>query len=217
MSFIRARSDQQIKERIDTIVIETEKIYDALGYDAVSFTAISDHTSFTRPTIYKYFNNKEEIFLKILIKDLEKWIGTLYGNFKLNRLYTIEEISDIWVDSLLSNERLLKLYAILFTTLEINASKEALAEFKYESTMHHKKLFSLVKQLFPEVEDALISDFLLAQLTSALGVFPMCHLSDVQMEAIALSGTDYKPPNFKISYNKIVYKLLYCLKNGVSL
>ena len=71
MSFQRARSEDQIQDRIQEIIDATSSIYNSIGYDGLNFSIISEYTKFTRPNIYKYFKTKDEILLVILKDDFK--------------------------------------------------------------------------------------------------------------------------------------------------
>lgn len=215
MDFKRARSDKHIQERIQEIISAAAKIYDSAGYDGLSFSAISELTKFTRPTIYKYFNSKEEILLKILLSDMEGWVLSLVDSFKINKIYSIEEISDIWVNTITKNYRLLALYSMLFTSIEKNASLDALVEFKKGFYVVTDKAMKLMVQLFPKTETSVLYSFLVNQLALALGMYPMSQLTELQLKAHKASGIEHNTPDFKKSYKSTLYQLMYCLENGI--
>lgn len=218
MTFKRARSEPQIQERIQDIINAASEIYNDLGYEGLNFSAISEYTKFTRPNIYKYFKTKDEILLEILKEDMASWITCLSNSFKLNKLYSLEEISEIWVNNLSEHSRLLELYSFLFTTIEKNVSVEALAKFKQDTIPTYQvQLLTLVEQLFPTATQASLYDFIVAQMTLAFGLYPMCQLNDLQLQAIELSGINYVAPDFKKSYKLYVYQLMYCLENRIEL
>ncbi|MEW9124040.1 MAG: TetR family transcriptional regulator [Thermotaleaceae bacterium] len=215
MAFQRARSEEQVQRRIDEIIDSAMIIYDQQGYEEVTFSKISEMTKFTRPTIYKYFSTKEEVLLKILTMDIGRWTTRLIGSFKINKLYTIRDICHIWGNSVIENRRLLGLFSILFTIIEKNVSKEALVDFKTSIFSYQSALADLMSQLMPNLTQEQISYFLNAQLTIALGLYPMCNLTPLQMEAIALSNINHATPAFVDEYKKNIYHILYCLDKNI--
>ena len=64
--FIRARNEEQFKERRKEIIEATEKLYKTFTFRQINFTKISQETNIARSTIYNYYLNKEEIFLDII-------------------------------------------------------------------------------------------------------------------------------------------------------
>lgn len=214
MTFKRARSDEHIQERMNEIISAASKIYDSIGYEGLSFSEISKHTKFTRPTIYKYFKTKEEILLKLFQSDMEAWKISLINSFQLNKIYSIEEIAEIWVNIIIQNDRMLKLYSILFTSIEKNVSLAVLIEFKKDLLKLQVPITGLMKQLFPKANNKDITDFLINQLAFARGLFPMSHLCELQIKAAELAGSN-DTPEFKASYKSVIYQLMYCLEHGI--
>ncbi|MEW9123419.1 MAG: TetR family transcriptional regulator [Thermotaleaceae bacterium] len=215
MVFQRARSEEQVQTRIEEIIESAMTVYDQHGYEEVTFSKISEMTKFTRPTIYKYFSTKEEVLLKILTIDIGRWTARLIGSFRINKLYTIKDICDIWGNSVIENKRMLGLFSILFTIIEKNVSKEALVDFKTSIFSYQLALADLLTQLMPNLTQEQIAYFLNAQLTIALGLYPMCNLTPLQMEAIALSNTNHATPVFVNEYKKNIYHILYCLDKNI--
>lgn len=217
MSFQRARSEDQIQDRIQEIIDAASSIYDSSGYEGLNFSAISEYTKFTRPNIYKYFKTKDEILLIILKEDLKSFLMSLIKSFKINKLYSLYEISEIWTDTLIKHSRLLKLYAILFTTIEKNVSVESLAEFKKELIKMQLQLIDFVSQLFPNASYDSINEFTYYQLILACGLYTMSNLSDLQLEAIRLSNSGFIPPDFKKTFMARLYQQMYCLKHSIEI
>lgn len=217
MSFQRARSENQIQDRIQEIIDATSSIYNSVGYEGLNFSTISEYTKFTRPNIYKYFKTKDEILLIILKEEFQSFISSLIKSFKINKLYSLYEISEIWADTLIKHGRLLDIYSILFTTIEKNVSVESLSEFKKEMVAIQFQLTDLIVQLFPNANNDNIINFIYSELTLACGLYPMSKLSNLQMEAIKLSASGYTPPDFRKTYMACLYQLMYCLQHSIEI
>lgn len=217
MGFKRARSEDQIQDRIKEIIDAASSIYNSVGYEGLNFSTISEYTKFTRPNIYKYFKTKDEILLVIMKEDFKSFISAFIKSFKVNKLYSLYEITEIWTCRLIEHERLLKLYGILFTTIEKNVSLESLAEFKKELIVKYQQLVNFISQLFPEASEDNINNFISSVLTLACGLYSMSNLSDIQLEAIRLSDCDYTPPDFKKTNMACFYQQIYCLKHSIEI
>lgn len=215
MSFQRARSHEQINDRIQEIVDAASSIYNSAGYEGLSFSTISEYTKFTRPSIYKYFKTKDEILLILLKEDLKSFIVTLIRSFKINKLYSTYEITEIWANTLIKHERLLALYSILFTTIEKNVSVKSLAVFKKEVLAIQLPLFDFASQLFPNAKKEEIETFIYSQLTLAFGLYPMSKMTPLQMEAIKLADVVFTPPDFRQTYMACLYQMIYCLEHSI--
>lgn len=215
MGFQRARSQDQIQNRIQEIVQVASDLYDASGYEGLNFSKISEHTDFTRPNIYKYFKTKDEILLVILKDDFKAFTEALIESFKERRDYSLNEVSEIWTNRLLEHKRLLDIYGLLFAVIEKNVSLEALTAYKREMLVLQTPLVNLVSQLFPRATIDSIKEFINIQIILALGLYPMCTLSEIQINAVKQSGIEYTPPEFKSVYSSSIYKMLYCLEHSI--
>lgn len=216
MTFQRARTEDQINNRIIEIVKAASDILDSVGYDDLTFTKISELTKFTRPNIYKYFKTKDEILLIIIENEFKLFVDSLISSFKLNRIYSIKESAEILTDRLIDHKRLIELYSVL-SLIEKNVSLESLASFKSKLHKEQTRLLQLLAQLFPKASEESINELFYFQLTLAFGFYPSTKLECIQKEALELAGITYNPPNFRESYMKAIYQLMYCLENEIKI
>ena len=75
-------SEELTNARKEEIINACASLYETMGFKDITIRDIGAETSFTRTSIYNYFQTKEEIFLALLrrehiawIKDLEKIIA----------------------------------------------------------------------------------------------------------------------------------------------
>lgn len=74
MDFIRARSGEQKRIRIEQITNVAAELYVEIGYDKVTYSEIGRKLNFTRRNLYNYFRCKEDIFLTLLLQDIENMV-----------------------------------------------------------------------------------------------------------------------------------------------
>ena len=70
-------SQELIKLRKDEIVNACAKLYQTMSFKDITIKEIGNVTSFTRTSIYNYFQTKEEIFLSLLKNEYLLWIDDL--------------------------------------------------------------------------------------------------------------------------------------------
>ena len=63
--------------RRNEIVLALEKLYKKKGFKDITIKDIAKETTFTRASIYNYYETKEEIFLDLYTKEYTKWIEAL--------------------------------------------------------------------------------------------------------------------------------------------
>ena len=115
--------------RKEEIINACEELYKTTSFNEISIKLISEKTTFSRPSIYNYFNTKEEIFLALATKEYYKWIEDL------NKIYNKEKLSkdnfaNELAHSLERRSNLLKLISVNMYEMEENSSVECVTEFK---------------------------------------------------------------------------------------
>ena len=66
-------SEELTNARKAEIVDACASLYEKMGYQEITIRDIGEKTSFTRTSIYNYFQTKEEIFLALLQREYEAW------------------------------------------------------------------------------------------------------------------------------------------------
>ena len=66
-------SKELTASRKDEIVTACEELYKTMSFKEITIKEIGNATSFTRTSIYNYFQTKEEIFLALLQREYEHW------------------------------------------------------------------------------------------------------------------------------------------------
>ena len=203
MDWVRARSDEQIEQRINEIVDATARLYEENRYEDITFAMIAKEANFTRSNLYRYFQTKEDIFLELLKSDIAVWRKDVLENFTGGNP-SPHEVAEISVTLILKHKRLVKLFTILFTLLEPNASLEALTSFKQKITEEIGMAAQFLGKTipFPSVEAA--GDFLTTQSYLAMGAYPMMNLTSKQKEAMQAIGMDTNPDYYK---QKLVHSI----------
>ena len=62
-------SEELTKERENEIIDACKKLYRTMSFKEITIKEIGKTTSFTRTSIYNYFQTKEEIFLALLQRE----------------------------------------------------------------------------------------------------------------------------------------------------
>lgn len=213
LAFKRARSQSQIETRKHEIILAASQIYDELGYEGLSFTSIAQRTDFTRSSIYNYFKTKEEILILILINDLDEWRISFGKEFKLNTIYSIKDVGNIWTNCLMQQERLIELNSILFTIIAKNVSSDYLIQFEEASDNNRKQMSKILAALFPKASQEKLINFIFSAFALALGQFPMAKVDDMTKKEHSETEVCV---DFKDNYLSSIYQLLYGLEHSIS-
>ena len=188
--------------RKEEIINACEELYDKYSFKEITIKLISEHTTFSRPSIYNYFETKEEIFLALFKREYEKWIKEISDINKNNEKLSKDEFSKLFAKSIEKRKRLLKLLSMNMYDLEENSRLERLINFK----VSYGKALDVVKdsliKFFDMKEE--INEFLYSFFPFMFGIYPYSVVTDKQREAMLKAGVDYKYYSiYEIAYNGI--------------
>ena len=71
------RSKARTSARKEEIIHACAALYETMSFKAITLKEISEYTSFSRPSIYNYFQTKEEIFLALFQREYELFAAEL--------------------------------------------------------------------------------------------------------------------------------------------
>ncbi len=178
-----------IAERRDEIMNVCERLYRTMSFKEITLKEIGNETPFSRPTIYNYFESKEEIFLALFEREYVLWsdeLETLLDSVSAESL--AEKISA----SLVKRELMLKILAVNLYDMEENSRKERLVEFKMAYGRSKQAFAALLEKTFPEKTERERGDILIAAFEFLHGVYPYAHATVKQKEAMDEAGVRYE-------------------------
>ena len=66
-----------IEQRRKEIMRVCEELYETKNFRDITLKVIGEVTDFSRPTIYNYYQSKEEIFLDLFKREYDDWNASL--------------------------------------------------------------------------------------------------------------------------------------------
>ncbi len=201
---MRKTTPEQIALKREEIIDACEQLYQKMSFREITIKEIGAITSFSRPTIYNYFETKEEIFLALFKREYDRWNGQLTAILEQNEKLTRAELADLIARSLAERQQLLKLLAMNNFDMEANSRQELLTEFKqsYGSSLHLIRV--LLGKFCPDMGVAEIQDIIYVFFPFMFGIYPYTAVTEKQRTAMGEAGIDY--------VYQTVYELTYsCL------
>lgn len=183
--------------RKDEIMNACEKLYQKKIFKEITLQDISRETSFTRTSIYNYFETKEEIFLELFKREYDLWTGDIEKLTDKVGEYSREELALEIAGSLQKRKLLLKLLSVNLYDLEENSRMERLVNFKTAYGNSKKALWKLIRKCYPELKDYEIKDFIKMFLPYLHGIYPYAFATDKQIEAMDRVGIEYEKTTIK--------------------
>ncbi len=190
------------------ILSACERLYETHNFKDITIKDIGDKITLSRPSIYNYFETKEEIFLLMFQKEYEEWTKELEIIINNNASLTKKEFASLLAHTLENKKRLLKLLSTNMYSIEENSRIENLVEFKkaYKEAVHTVKL--CINKFFPSKNENEVMEFLYTFFPFMYGIYPYTIVTYKQKVAMEKAGIDFKYYSiYEMAYNGIL-KLL---------
>ena len=185
------RTPELIAQRREEIINACEELYRTMSFKEITLKEIGKITSFSRPTIYNYFETKEEIFLALFQREYECWNDELTSILEGNEQLTKAELSAKIAASLAGREQLLKLLSMNTYDMESNSRLDLLASFKQAYGRSMQLICILLKKFCPDMNVTDIQNFIYTFFPFMFGIYPYTAVTEKQRIAMRDAGIDY--------------------------
>ena len=201
-------SPELTEARREEIINACEELYKTKSFKEITLKEIGNVTSFTRTSIYNYFQTKEEIFLALLKREYELWIDSLKETMERVDTMTKDEFAAMLAHSLEERAQLLKIMSMNHYDMETASRPEHLAAFKVAYGESIRTVMACLHQYFPDMDVAQKQDFIYTFFPFMFGIYPYTYVTEKQRTAMEEAGVNYVFMSiYKITYN-CVKKLL---------
>ena len=198
-------SPELTASRKEEIVNACEKLYQIMSFKEITLKEISVETSFSRPSIYNYFQTKEEIFLALMQREYELWAAELVSLADENSAMSAEDFASALAHSLEKRQQLLKLLAMNHYDMEEHSRPERLTEFKAAYGASLDAVRACVKKFFPETD---CESFIFVFFPFLFGVYPYSAATQKQLDAMREAKLDFKMHSiYEIIYSCVLQLL----------
>lgn len=184
-------SEELANARKEEIVNACAALYDTMGFKDMTIRDIAAKTTFTRTSIYNYFQTKEEIFLALLQREHELWIADLEAIVRSHETLSADGFADELSRTLEKRGCMLKLMSMNLYDMEGNSRIENLVAFKTVYAAAREAVTGCLKKFFPRMSDLDRQEFIYALFPFMFGVYPYTTASEKQKEAMELAHLDY--------------------------
>ena len=191
--------------RKEEIINACERLYEKKSFKEITIKSIGEETTFSRPSIYNYFETKEEIFLAILQQEYEKWILELEQMQRSYETMTKKQFAENMAHSIEKRQKLLKLLSMNLYDIEENSRMELLIKFKQVYGKAIRTIKSCLDKFFKDMQEEEKINFLYSFLPFMYGIYPYAVVTEKQKEAMEQANVNYKYMSiYEITYNGII-------------
>ena len=179
-------------ERKDEIINACEELYQTKSFKEITLKDISEKTTFSRPSIYNYFQTKEEIFLALFKREYEKWIKDLEKIYMKNDKLEKQEFAKQIALSIERREQLLKLLSMNMYDMETNSRIEQLIDFKRSYGKSIKSIKKCLDKFFKNMNEEEKEKFIFSFFPLMYGIYPYTCATEKQKEAMKNAEVPFK-------------------------
>ncbi len=184
-------SPELTNARKEEIISACKTLYRDMSFKEITIKQIAEYTSFSRASIYNYFETKEEIFLAILQKEYELWVADLLDIIDGSESMAKDEIAKALASSLEKRKLLLKLMSMNLYDMEENSREERLVEFKVAYGASLKAVDQMLKKFCPDMSGEERQVFLYSFFPFVYGIYPYTVVTDKQKKAMEAAEVGY--------------------------
>ena len=184
-------SAELTQARREEILAACKKLYETRSFKEITLKDIGQQTSFTRTSIYNYFETKEEIFLALFQREYERFADDLDALCRREETLSLESLASELARALENRPLMLKLLSMNLYDMEANSRMERLVEFKTAYGESKEALDRCLMKVVPALDEGGRQTFLYAFLPFVYGLYPYTVVTEKQREAMREAGIDY--------------------------
>ena len=181
-------SPELTEARKEEIMNACEQLYRSMNFKEITLKEIGEVTTFTRTSIYNYFQTKEEIFLALFQREYELWSEALEGIQRRPGMLSRRQLADRIAETLSERELMLKLLAVNQDDMEENSRMESLVEFKKAYGKSVDLMEKILAKYCPGVNEAERHSRVISSLQFLHGIYPYAYRTKKQEEAMKKAG-----------------------------
>ena len=178
-------------KRKKEIIEACAKLYEIKSFKEITIKDIGNEITFSRASIYNYYQTKEEIFIELFKEEFSLWVNSLDNILKENKKMTVEEFADNIAKSMEKRKRMLKLLSMNTYDIEQNCSLELVTEFKKVFGASMTKMKECLDKFFTEMSEKEKTEFVYTFFPFMYGIYPYAVVTDKQDEAMKCAGLKY--------------------------
>lgn len=169
-AFIRARTPEAKAKRRAAILAAAAELLAVGGLEHTTLNAIATASGITKSNIYRYFESREEILMRLLTADLRETSQAFA--YALTGPRPLPEVAAALADGLAANPRLCLLISITASTLEHNISTDTLREIKRDMVASLENTAHALHKVLPEISLEQAGGAIQMLFTLTIGLWP---------------------------------------------
>ena len=201
--YIRARSPEHKRERMDAIMKAADALFQKQPYHQITMGAIAEELGWSRSNLYKYAATQEEVFLALHSAKNRAWVEDLAAELAASPM-PAPEFARTWAEVTERHGDFLRYQEIIISIIESNVTLERLTAFKRDfAEMLPPVTGVLARQC--DIGDEAAVDLYLRLLFQAPGLWNHYHAAELTRKAMRAAGLAPAEGSFAEAYADFVH------------
>jgi AcrR family transcriptional regulator len=213
VEFQRARSPQAKQQRQTAILDAARSLAADNGVSTVTLTDIAEAVAMHKSAMLRYFETREEIFLRLAAEAWQQWSAALCHDLGKLAGAGTAEVATVIAATLASRGLFCDLLAQTPLHLERNVSLDAVREYKLTTLAEVDRVVSAIRALLPTLTEQ-DGVGVIATATSLAGTF--WHVATPGPEVAALYRSDPRLAHAILEIRPRLTRILTALLDGMT-
>jgi AcrR family transcriptional regulator len=209
--FQRARSPEAKQQREDAILAAARSLGAKRGIRQITLTDIADAVGMHKSALLRYFETREQIFLRLTADDWREWSAVLRAKLERIGSPTAKTVASAFSTTLADRAMFCDLLAQAPLNLERNVSLEAVRAFKLVTHNEVDAIVEIMRRLLPGLTQRDCID-IIATATSLSGAF--WQMANPAPEVAALYRSDPRMTHAVFEIEPRVHRVLTAMLKG---
>ena len=207
--FQRARQPKQIEQRQEAILEAGLVLFRKKGLENVTLADIAEKVGTAKSNIYRYFDSREHIYLRVLQRQASEWEKRVMPALDaLKRKGTVPSVAEVLTRSFLQSVEYSTLITVINTVLEKTLSPELVIDFRAAFFERRKRLAQALAAALPGARVEEMFPLTLHIFTHVAGLWPLCHPSPESERLLQAPVHLHLNLNFEIEMTQFLLRLL---------
>ncbi len=207
--FQRARQPKQIEQRREAILEAALVLFQKKGLENVTLADIAEKVGTVKSNIYRYFDSREHIYLRVLQRQAAEWEKrVMAGLDALKRKGTAAKVAEVLTRSFIQSVEYSTLITVINPVLEKALSPELVMDFRSAFFERRKRLSQALAAALPGTHAGEMFPLTVHIFTHVAGLWPLCHPSSESEELLKDPERAHLNLNFEIEMKRFLLRLL---------
>jgi AcrR family transcriptional regulator len=196
--FQRARQPRQIEQRREAILRAALVLFQKKGLENVTLADIADAVGTVKSNIYRYFDSREHIYLRVLQRQGAEWEKRVMpGLAALKGKGTVAKVAEIITKAFIQSEEYSTLITVINPVLEKTLAPNHIIDFKSGFFERRKRLAEALAAALPGAKAETLFPLTAHIFTHVAGLWPLCHPSPDSEKLLKEPGLAHLNLDFK--------------------